>query len=364
MELYNPELRALLKQTKDDWGDPEINRQLLVPYGLAPLDQYLYGIDIVTGELILIIGQEKRRKTTFAINVVINFMMSERETKPRTVIDTLESGMTPTRYRDQMISNVASRWLIDEGHQAKGQCAQCSADKCRQLFFTPEFLRYHSRTPVQLMALEFAMDNMMSWPLYIFGASGHQGSTRDLTTSIRGGRVNKDSWQHDYVKEYSTTSTTPLGKVEKMSRWEFLTREFGAKIFVTDHVQQYSFQNEINDHEKQTRAVAAISDIVATQHIAALVLSQVSLTSVRDARSGHGRIGAMGGSKLAQEANVALSTHYEPDTGGQMAISIEESRKSGTFHVIQRIEDRSGAFYGPAELRWKRKDLRQQLDED
>ena len=361
MDLYNPDIKSLLEQTKDDWGDPEVNRAHLVPYGIDVFDKYLYGIDVVNGELILIMGQEKRRKTTFAINVVVNFMMADTlDIKPPTVIDTLESGMTPVRYRDQLIANLASRWLISEGHMPRGSCAECGADRCRQLQLTPEYLRFKERTLPQKQAIDYAMDTMATWPLYIFGASLSQGGTRNLQTSIKGGRLINDTWQQLWQFEHSTD---PRVDARKISRWEYMIEEFGAKIFLSDHVQQYSFDNEISDYEKQLRAVSAISDAVSMHKIAALVLSQVSLGSVRASQGGMGRIGAMGGSKLAQEANVAMSTHYDPDTGGFMTISLEESRKSGMFHVIQRLEDRSGAFYGQAEMRWNRKDLVKALDE-
>lgn len=354
-DLYEPDIRALLSKTKDEWGDPEVNKANLIPYGINVFDKYLYGIDIVNGELILVMGQEKRRKTTFAINVVVNYMTADTlEEKPVTVIDTLESGMPPARYRDQLISNLASRWLIEEGHFAKGQCNECGAARCRQLTLTPEYLRYNPRTPAQKLAIEYAIDTMVSWPLLIFGASYRQGATRNLATSVKGGGNMTETWHHKWAIEHNTF--TPLQA--QASRWDFLIKEFGAKIFVADHIQQYSFASEPSDYEKQLRAVGAISDFVASQNIAAIVLSQVSLTSVRESRTGQGRIGALGGSKLAQEANVALSTHYDPDYGGIMSISIEESRKSGTFHVVQRLEDRSGAFYGPSEVRWNRIDLR------
>jgi hypothetical protein len=363
-DIYDPGIRALLNQTADDWGDPEENREFLVPYGIEPLNKYLYGIDIVNGELILVMGQEKRRKTTFAINIVVNYMTDEEHTnRPITVIDTLESGMTPVRYRDQLIANLASRWLLAEGHFARGSCSECGADRCRQLKFTPEFLRYHTRTPAQKLAIDYALDTMASWPLYIFGANPYQGGTRNLQTSVRGGKTVRDTWQHLWASEFTPTNVS-IPKVSSMARWEFLIKEFGAKIFVSDHVQQYSFANEISDYEKQLRAVSAISDAVAVHKVAAIVLSQVSLTSVRESRTGQARLGAMGGSKLAQEANVAFSTHYDPDKPGSMTISLEESRKSGMFHVITRIEDRSGAFYGTPELRWNRKDLAKPLEDE
>jgi len=284
--------------------------------------------------------------------------------KPITVIDTLESGMSPTRYRDQMISNLASRWLMEEGHFPRGSCNECGADKCRQLMLTPEFLRFNTRTPAQKLGIEYALDTMTTWPLYIFGANFYQGGTRNLYTSVKGGKRDIDTWHYKWAKEHPPKNGFDEKQISQISRWEFMIKEFGARIFVSDHVQQYSFATEPSDYEKQLRAVSAISDFVASEQIAAIVLSQISLTSLRESRTGQGRIGAMGGSKLVQEANVAFSTHYDADVPGKMSISIEESRKSGAFHVLQRLEDRSGAFVGPSEIRWNRIDLRTVKDED
>ncbi len=344
-ELYDPSISALLAQTSEDWGDPMINRESLVPYGIPSFDKFLYGIDTYNGELILVIGQEKQRKTTFAINIVINFMTAESLIeKPVTIIDTLESGMHPSRYRDQMLSNLASRYLIEEEeHYPWGRCNICQEEPCKVLRLTPEFLRYNSRNRIQKDALDYAMDEMNSWPLFIFGANPYQGNTRNLMESIRGDKVSSTSWHYKWAEDKK--------EARQLSRWEYMIHEYDAKIFISDHVQQYSFGGEPSDYEKQLRAVAAIGDIVAKWNVATLLLSQVSLTSVRETRNTtYGKLGAMGGSKGAQEANVIFSTHYNPQQSKNMIISIEDSRKSGAFNVRQQIEARSGAFFGKSEM--------------
>lgn len=344
-DIYDPSIQALLELTEEDWGDPIINRTMLVPYGIPSFDKFLYGIDTYNGELILVIGQEKQRKTTFAINIVINYMTAEALVeKPVTVIDTLESGMHPSRYRDQMLSNLASRYLIEEEeHYPWGRCNVCQEDPCKVLKLTPEFLRYNSRNRTQKDALDYAMDEMNSWPLFIFGANPYQGNTRNLMESIRGDKVSSTSWHYKWAEDKK--------EARQISRWEYMIHEYDAKIFISDHVQQYSFGGEPSDYEKQLRAVAAIGDIVAKWSVATLLLSQVSLTSVRETRNtAYGKLGAMGGSKGAQEANVIFSTHYNPQQSKNMIISIEDSRKSGAFNVRQQIEARSGAFFGKSEM--------------
>jgi len=317
---YDPSIQALLASCEQDWGNPVDNRKNLVPYGIQPFDLALYGLDTINGELNLILGKEKNRKTTFVENVVINYMLLMRKkglTPPFTVIDTLESGMHPKRYRDTLIANVATRVLLERGHTLRSSCPVCNAPNCREFGLSPEFLRYNTRTSEQNIAINTAMALLLDFPLYIYGANPQQGDTRNLASASTG----------------------------KTSRWRWLVEEKGAKVFVIDHVQQYQFSQETSDYEKQLRAVGAIGDLVAQEYVVALLLSQVSLTSVRDAKSMNGKIGASGGQKAAQEANVVFSTTYSPGSGS-MRIGVEESRKSPTFSISQPLEDVSGAFYG------------------
>jgi hypothetical protein len=317
---YDPSIQGLLAECEIDWGDPVINRENLVPYGIRAFDKALYGLDVSNGELDVILGPRKRRKTTFAVNILINYMTSEKpKVKPFTVVDTLESGMRPKRYRDTLIVNVASRFLMAQGHVFGNYCPVCNAPVCQELVLNPDYLYYNRRTVAQQVAIEHAMDIMSAWPLHIYGANPRQGDTRNLKLSVK----------------------------DKNSRWAHLIEEQGAKIFIVDHAQQYSFLDEVTDYEKQLRAVAALSDMVAQHSIVCLLLSQVSLTSLREARNNTGQLNATGGTKAQEEANVIFSVNYM-DGSGQMKITIEESRKSATFAIWQSLDDSSGAFFGEA----------------
>lgn len=340
-DIYNPALSALIEQTDEDWGDPEQNRKDLVPYGIKPFDRALYGLDIYNGELVVVMGQHKNRKTTFAINVLINIMTGEKPVdKPIVVVDSLESGMHPARYRDQMISNVASRILLKEGHYPNS-CPKCGTGACQELQLSPEFLRFNNRSKAQQRAIQIAKDVMSGWPVYIFGANPFQGATRNLEEAVKGfSKPNPDSWHFQWAQAHDMDQRTAA----KISRWEWFVHEKGAKIFITDHVQQYSFTGEPNDYEKQLRAVGAIGEFVSKWQTAVMMLSQVSLTSVREAKSG-GKIKGLGGDKASQEANVVFGTFYEPGDGYQ-TIEILDSRKSSTFAVEHPLEETSGAFFG------------------
>src|SRR5512143_3184841 len=129
--LYDPQrqtIRTLIKQCEQDWGDPVANRTMLLPTGLTPLDKAVYGLDTINGEVVLIQGPEKQRKSTLVANIIVNYMMSAKPAeKPLTVIDTLESGMLPRRYRDFLISMVATQYVFDMGHVAGAYCPACNA---------------------------------------------------------------------------------------------------------------------------------------------------------------------------------------------------------------------------------------------
>lgn len=313
---YSPAIKDLLDQCDKDWGKPEDNKKVLLPYGIEPLDRLLYGLDRQYGEVVLIMGQEKNRKTTFVLNVIANFMTDSRvQIKPFTVIDSLESGNPPKKVRDLLISIVATRHLFSEGHLYDRNCPVCDTSVCRELGITPKFLRFKTRSKTQVHAIEYAIETMKQWPLYIYGANPKQGDTRSLNRSVK-------------------------------TRWKQLIDEYGAEVFMTDHVQQYSYTDEVTDYEKQKRAVAAVADVVAQEQVVALMLSQVSLTSVREHRSG-GKLGALGGNKAAAEANTILSTKYE-DMGGEMIVKIEDAREAPRLMTWQPLEDRSGSFYGDA----------------
>ena len=318
---YDPSIQALLSQVQSDWGKPDENRVNLLPYGIKPLDLALYGMDTINGELVLIQGPEKQRKTTMVVNVICNYMTSKLpEEKPFTVIDTLESGMNPKRYRDTLIANMATRVLLGYGHRYKENCPVCKSPVCTQIGLSPEFLRFNTRTDQQQDAINDAIILMQNWPLYVYGASPTQGDTRNLEYSLKGD-----------------------GKKE--SRWEWLVKEHNAKVFVTDHLQQYSFQNVTGDYEKQLLTISAVSDIVARYGIVCLMISQVSLTSQREAAAGMGKLTASGGRKGAAEATTIISVNYESGSG-TLLITLEDSRKASSFSIWQPLEDVSGAFFG------------------
>lgn len=322
---YNPEHQSighLISLCQADWGDPIANRTMLLPTGLTPLDKAVYGLDTINGEVVLVQGPEKQRKSTLVANIIVNYMMSEKPAgKPLTVIDTLESGMPPRRYRDFLISMVATKLLFEIGHKHGEYCPACNAPACRETGISPDFLRYNSRTDTQAEMIKEAMHIISRWPLHIYGASDEEGQSRNLAASVVGTR-------------------------DLSSRWRYLIDEYGAKVFVTDHLQQYSFnEGFITDYEKQIRTIAAVSDIVAAKQIVCMLISQISLTSQREAASGTGKYTATGGRKAAAESTSIISVNYEGGSN-EVCITLEDSRKSAPFSMYTNLEPASGRFYG------------------
>lgn len=324
----------------------------MVLYGIPALDKALYGINIVSGELILIRGQQKRRKTTLFLNILANIYSAPIPLeKPTSVIDVLESGMTPERYRDSLLSIVASKILMEQGH-TPNTCGVCEGF-CRELKLSPDYLRFHNRTKAQAEAIEQADAKMSEWPIFIFGAHEEEGNTRDLDEALLGSiKASSKAWHVQYGQHYDLA---PIKELRELSRWEFLRQYTGAKIFAVDHIQQYDFDRDYSDYEKQQRVISKTSAFVAQKHTVMFAISQVSLTSVRDARQGSGRAYEAGGTKASAEANVIMSPQYSFDDRGVMYIVLEESRRAPSFTVECGIEAVSGAFYGDQRIEYKRK---------
>jgi len=319
---YDPSMRRFATEAESRWGDPEENRKKALLYGLSHLDNAVYGIDTEFGQLDVIQAPEKSRKTTLVLNIIANIMEARLpEVKPFVGFDTLESGSPPTKVFDQWIAIIASRHLMSQGHKANEYCPVCEAPVCRELHLNPDFFRYHSRSRAQKSAIDYALTMASEWPVDIYGPHKDEGATRDLDAALVHG-----------------------------GRWWKMVEEAGVKVIVSDHVQQYRYGSAgglMSDYEKQMKAVSLIGEFVAENHVAVFMLSQVSLTSIREENSGAGKQTAAGGRKASQEAVNILGCSYESKSEpGSMQIRIVDSRKAPQFAFRQNLEPVSGAFYG------------------
>jgi len=309
-------ISELIKVALWDWGNPETNQARLLPYGLPPLDEALYGINIIDGELIAIQGLEKQRKTTLLANIVLSVMLSGTLTRMgySMVVDSLESGETIERYRDRLIGMMATYALLTKIHGNRREAWSVSeALQNEHLGMSPEYLRFANRSAAQQGAIEHAMEIMKDWPLYIFGGSRYKDratDTRDLQKS--------------------------------MMRWRGLADE-GAIIFAADHIQQYNVPG--GDYQKQEVVVPALSGFQLATSSAVIALSQIGLGTYRDYKAGALEVMyAKGGGRLAAEANVVIQTTYD-EANCKVLIDVPRSRKSRA-KMWQHLEPSSGLFIG------------------
>lgn len=312
----------LVERCDEDWGDPEENRRHLVPFPSRSLTSVLHGINMQHGDMIGIMGQEKNRKTTLAMNILHHIYTAERPLeKPRTVFFTLESGQDPARVRDLFIAMKATELMAEmkygpmpQGGVLQGEWVQNCVDD-PELCLSPEYLHYRQRTPLQMRAIQDAREIVAAWDMYVVGTAIKEGGSRDLERTLRAIEAHAQE---------------------------------GARMIVVDHLQQFHVQGVTNAYDRLRTIVERVSQVAAEHKLVCLALSQVSLTSVRDKRQGMGDMQAAGGSKLGEEATVLLSTEYEG--GDKMTIRIHTSRRSGTAKVVQVLDRESGLFLGEGRL--------------
>jgi len=307
-------METLVANSVEHWGDPIKNRELLIPYGWRPIDKALYGI--APNELIVVQAPEKSRKTTVTLNAIKNIMTREKlVNKPLIVWDTLESGSDPRIVKDTLLSMLAAEYLMKQGHTREKQCPVCRTDICRELHINPRFLMFGTRSANQQKAIDYAMEIALPWNLVVFGPAAWEGNTRDIDKSMR--------------------------------RWKLLIEEYDAKIIVVDHIQQYYLSGITSDYDKQQVVVSHLGSFIGEMKRTMIALSQVSLTSRREAKKGE-RMVATGGPKLSSEATTVFSTSYNEEHPTVVGVKVELSRFCGTLPVWSQIEPSSGLMYGEA----------------
>ena len=332
----DPSIVTLLSGIEDDWGNPEERRKSLIPWGINIIDQVTYGIDFHNGGLVVWQGEEKNRKTTTVLNIVRSILMSGRWPDGwRIALDVAESGMPPKKCRDMLIAQVATdiliRWhWLGCDYQLDWTLRQPLPDRpadelidVKNLGIDTKFLTYRKRTETQQAAITQAIDIIARWPLDIFGPSRDAGQTRSISISPQ--------------------------------RWQHCIEERGARLIVYDHVQQMNTNGNGGDYDKLERVVPLIADVVVKNPgLVFFAVSQVSMGSVREAKSGLGNVTSRGGKKLQEEANDVFVVKYKDDgTTQKCVIELMESRSSPTVKVVQGIEPASGLFVGKAEYAGK-----------
>lgn len=306
---YNPLVKKHLENLEEEWGDPEVNKENVVSYGIKPFDAILYGINL-DGELIVIQGEEKNRKTTVTLNVIKH--ISQTRPEINVVIDTLESSMNYARYRDSLISMLMTEHLMENTDHSNNICPICkgSCDLIGQL--SPEAFKYKRDMFPTLdfnKGLQYAIDILSKTNFRIYDGRLERGNTRNLK--------------------------------ESLGRWRRLRDDNKMDLLVVDHVQQYQIDNVAYSeaYAKLETAVGEIGNFIGQYGVPVIMLTQVSLTSRRKAKSASDYM-ATGGAKANQEANVVFTSDRK--ARGKVDLILSYSRISGGGKVELDLEPSSG----------------------
>jgi len=312
---YNPLVSAQLEDIESSWGDAERNRKNMIRTGIKALDQLIYGID-TKGELIIVQGKEKDRKTTFVTNWMVSMALDQENRSKYIVIDTLESQMDYMRYRDAMISMLMTKQILEgTGHRYKG-CSLCRGD-CQLLGkLSPEFFRYRRDKLTGeavgdfVQALDYAKFVLSNTNISIYDGRIGQGNTRDLE--------------------------------EAKERWARLKHEDRLDLLFIDHSQQYSIRGvSAGDHFTHLNTVVeAVSTAITQYGFPVVLLSQVSKNSTQGAAGPEDYL-ASGGAKANQEASVVITTKKTSNAAFSATVGV--SRVSGTAKIqFNKVDPPSG----------------------
>jgi len=311
---YNPLIKNQLDNIEDSWGEPDYNREDMIKTGILSLDQLIYGIDS-KGELIIVQGKEKNRKTTLVANWVVNMALDNNNRKKNIVIDTLESQMDYMRYRDTLIAMLMTKQLLEAGHRHK-MCPNCKGDCQLVGKLSPEFFRYRrdklgkNATKDFNLALDYAKYILSQTNIAIYDGRIGQGNTRDL--------------------------------YESKNRWVSLREKGQLDMLVIDHSQQYMIPGvSAGDHFTHLNIVVELVSTTITQYgFPIVLLSQVSLGSSKGNVSPAEYL-ATGGAKGSQEASVVITTHK--NTNASFTAVVGTSRVSGSGQItFNKVDPPSG----------------------
>ena len=312
---YNPLVSAQLDNIEESWGDSERNRDDMIRTGIKALDQLIYGIDS-KGELIIVQGKEKNRKTTLVANWIVNMALDEHNRKKNIVIDTLESHMDYMRYRDTLLAILMTKNLGERTSHKHMGCPVCRGN-CQILGkLSPEFFRYR-RDKITGGALD-DFNSSLEWAKYVL---------RNTNISIYDGRIDQGN-----------TRDLPSSR----DRWIKLKEEGNLDLLFIDHSQQYMISGvSAGDHFTHLNTVIETVSTTITQYAFPIVLlSQVSKNSQAGASSAAEFL-ATGGAKGNQEASVVITT--EKVNNASFIAHIGTSRISGTGKIqFTKVDPPSG----------------------
>ncbi len=346
--MYVATMRDLVDNVEDEWGDPDENIGRIVPFGYKLIDEAMVGLPIDRGMIIVLQGVSGARKTSMAINFLVNQCLSGRLPQGYHIAyDTLESGMTVERIRDIMLSMVATKFLVywywndtderdivqllsrglPDGKPIANLVNNVQSNGKRDTVLRPEAFRFYL-SEKQHVAKMMAKNVIRNWPVFIFGASEHK------ETDIRKLR------------------TTPTWNLEQSAkRWSLLYDEYNVRQLYIDHGNAYVFADNPNDYEIQKRVMSSIQGWQKESLGIAWLLAQVGVGAARAARSEGIDPNAAGGNIWERESSVTWTVIYDPDDPYFTKLKRPNKSRIGMHPDLAiMIEPFSGVTIGQATL--------------
>ena len=338
-------LRDLVDGATDEWGDPKENIGHIVPFGQVLIDKSLIGVPVERGAIFQIQGIKGSRKTTVALNFVINQCLSGRLPQGYHIAyDTLESGMSIERIRDIIWAMVATKYLIYwHWHETEERdltkllsrglptrpvvsLVEDVGARERDTILRPEFFKYGMRTEKQKDAIQMAGNVIRNWPVYLFGASEHP----DLE-----------------IRRARTVATWNLE--QSVTRWSWLYEHKNVRQLVIDHINEYQFHDNPSDFDVQKRVIPALASWQKESLGIAWIIAQVGVGSAREARRDGVDMSAMGGFTGEAESSLTWTVEYDPDEPYYVKLKRPNKSRIGMHPDLSiKIEPNSGVFVGQA----------------
>ena len=290
---YDPSQRAVIEEF--DRRQREGQMGTFVPTGIHELDGKLGGgLLYDPGELVIISGREKQRKTTLAINMLMNMLWSKHI-----------NGFV---------------WVSNEGSYDRVQAFADMWAMAATRISLERGLSFSLKDGTNIPRV-FTRDNLM------YGLDKIHGS---FLTAVMDARAEISQYHisyyfagHDEGNSHDFEGTMARVRAEL---------EFNdMKVVVLDNMQGWAESGE-KDYDTIMRVLPPIDILTAQHHALTIALSQLSA---------EGRL--RGGTNTAARANLVMSTAYNgQETPDMITVKNEYARKRGFFELNVAIDRSSG----------------------
>lgn len=338
-----------------------------VPFGINHLDlAFAAGVKPASPQLNVIQGGGGARKTTLALNLIINQCISGKlPADHHIVIDTLENGMTIERFAIVIRSIVATKLMIY--HQWTGTKhmpdGMNPVEYARKLFdldipnqspqdligevkdklngsdvltcvLTPDFIEEVHNDRVRMTVEQeycwwLAGEIIKDFPITIFGISEH------------------NTYEIAEARSVMTTSIE-----ESFRRWCEIAENYSSVQIVSDYLQEYD-TGTTDHYDKQKVIVPFYSRWIKTYRGTIWAISQEGIGHQKDyARTGY-VLGSSGGDVLknASQTNWRVSYDKHISPFWMKLHSPVKSRRGNHPDILLKLEPNSGCIFGQSAIR-------------